>query len=130
MPTEASFPDSPEQKLVRSFDRNGCLRVPNIERRRADSRTYKMGYEIRLAAFTRRELMELRSTIRAAGMKPGKPFAKANRWIQPIYGRQAAEQFVAWLRQYSTSNTEAMTANWSSPKTTIPDKQTSKRRRQ
>ncbi len=59
-----------------------------------------MGYEIRLVAFTQRELRELRRAIRAAGLKPGKPFAKVNRWIQPIYGRDAMDQMVAWFDEF------------------------------
>ena len=98
MIANVSTHETPEQTLVRFFERNGCLRVPNIERRKTESRSYKMGYEIRLVAFTKRELTEIRRAIRAAGLKPGKPFAKVNRWVQPIYGRMATERFVALLK--------------------------------
>lgn len=94
---------SPIETLVRFFHRNGYLRRPNLERRKAESRTYKMGYEIRLVAFTKRELADLRRAIRKVGLRPGTPFVKVQRWIQPIYGRDAMDQFVAWLDEFSDS---------------------------
>lgn len=83
--------------LVCFYQRNGYLRRPNVDRRKKESRSYKMGYEIRLVANTKRELTELRRAIRQAGLKPGKAFAKVNRWVQPIYGLDALDRFVAWL---------------------------------
>jgi hypothetical protein len=84
-----------EQKLLDCYERNGCLRVPDLERRKKEPRTYKMGYEIRLVARNQSELSELRRAIRAVGFKPGKPFSKVNQWVQPIYGREAMECFIA-----------------------------------
>jgi len=91
---------TPQQTLVQYFERNGCLRRPNPDRRKTETRSYKMGYEIRFVAHTKRELAELRRAIRGAGLKPGKPFAKVNRWVQPVYGRDAMERFVAWFQSF------------------------------
>lgn len=91
--------ETPERLLASSFERNGCLRVPNPERRKNEPRSYKMGYEIRLVATSKRELRDLRRAIRACGFKPGSPFTKVNRWIQPIYGRQAMESLAELLEK-------------------------------
>ncbi len=59
-----------------------------------------MGYEIRLVANSQLELVQLQWTIRAAGLKPGNPYTKANRWVVPIYGRDTMERFVAWIEKF------------------------------
>jgi hypothetical protein len=56
-----------------------------------------MGYEIRIGAPSKRELAGVRRAISATGLQPGKPFDKRGNWVQPIYGRDAVERFVAWL---------------------------------
>ncbi len=91
--------NSPIRTLVRFHNRNGYLRRPNLDRREAESSTYKMGYEVRLVAYSEAEQAELRRAIRRAGLKPGKPFAKVNCWVQPIYGRKSMERFMKWLDQ-------------------------------
>lgn len=90
------------------------MRIPNFERRKAESRTYKMGYEIRLAISTKRELAELRRMIRAAGLKPGKPFAKETLTIQPIYGRQAMDRFMQMLSEFGDDDSQLLVAKWHS----------------
>jgi len=99
--------DSPAETLVLFYKRNGYLRHPNPDRRKAESQSYKMGYEIRLVANSKCELTILRRTIRDAGLKPGKPFAKVNRWVQPIYGRHAMERFLDWIDQYGDADNRA-----------------------
>lgn len=94
----------PSETLVRFFQRNGYLRRPNLERRKAEPRAYRKGYEIRLVANSERELAEFRRLIDAAGLKPGKPYPKENRWVQPIYGRQAMETFLAWVDQFGNGD--------------------------
>ena len=91
---------SPEAQLVEFYRRNGYMRVPNKTRRKEESRTYKMGYEIRLVAQTKRELALMRRLLRSVGLTPGKPFAKSNQWRQPIYGKSAMERFNQWIEQF------------------------------
>jgi hypothetical protein len=119
--------ETPEQTLVRFFERNGCLRRPNPERRKAEKRYYKMGYEIRLVANSPRELIELQRTIRAAGLKPGKPYAKVNRWVVPIYGRETMERFVAGLRSSASIPDESRTWNATTEESVSNTVQTSMR---
>ena len=81
-----------------------------------------MGYEIRLTATTKRELSKLRRLIRAVRLKPGKPFAKVNRSIQPIYGRQAMERFIAMLSKFGDNDSQLIAATWLNTRAKIPDK--------
>ena len=98
--------DSPTETLVRFFQRNGCLRRPNLDRRKEESANYKKGYEVRLVAFSKRELADIRRAIRKAGLKPGKPFKKVERWVQPIYGKESMEQFVGWVEEFGDTNAD------------------------
>ncbi len=84
-------------QLAEFFLRNGCMRVPDLARREKEPRTYKMGYEIRPVAQSKAELATMRRLLRAAGLKPGKPFSKAKQWCQPVYGKSAMETFRGWL---------------------------------
>lgn len=87
--------------LVELFQRNGYMRVPNIERRDEDKQSYKKGYEIRIVVRTQRELVSVRQLLRQLELKAGKPFMKANQWVQPIYGKAALERFSVWLTNFS-----------------------------
>jgi hypothetical protein len=77
--------------LAAAYQRNGCCRVPNPKRRQLENQAYKKGYEVRFSAGSDAELRRLRAMLRAVGFKPGKPYRKARRFIQPIYGRAAVE---------------------------------------
>jgi hypothetical protein len=125
---KAPLPETPEQTLVRMFERNGCLRVPNQERKKAEPRTYKMGYEIRLVAFTKREFTELQRAIRAIGLKLGKPYTNVNRWVQPIYGRPAAEYFVALLAKKGSKGSKHARAGWLKDQPALAKKKANQRR--
>jgi hypothetical protein len=87
-----------KRKLLEYFRRNGYCRVPDPKLRRKHSRTYKKGYEVRLVAFSKRELQEIRQLLRAAGIPPGAPHRKVNRWIQPVYGKEATAAFMQLFR--------------------------------
>src|SRR2546430_41842 len=82
------------RQLAASFHRNGYMRRPNPDRRKAEPHEYKKGYEIRLVADSRAELRTIRRLLRAAGFKPPSAFAKARQWRQPIYGWQAVARFL------------------------------------
>ncbi len=103
MDTKVITNEPASRTLVQFYERNGCLRQPNPNRQKKETGTYKMGYEIRLVALSKRELTEIRRAIREVGLKAGKPFAKGNRWIQPIYGRGAMDQFVAWIKHFGVA---------------------------
>lgn len=83
------------QELAAFFDRNGYVRCPNASQHEAKgSQLYKKGYEIRLVANSRNELNRIRKFLREAGFRPGAPFAKANQFGQPIYGKEAVARFL------------------------------------
>ncbi|MEZ5308565.1 MAG: hypothetical protein R2684_15580 [Pyrinomonadaceae bacterium] len=89
--------DIHRERLLALYQRNGYMRTPNEDRLKEGPQTYKKGFEIRLMARDESELKEIRNLIIAVGLNPGKPFQKANQWCQPIYGRSAFEEFLAWL---------------------------------
>jgi len=73
---------------------NGCFRAPNIARRKREGcRNYKKGYEIRFVADNKEELQKIRSLLRKAGFKTGKPYSKRSQIVQPIYGKNFYEEF-------------------------------------
>jgi hypothetical protein len=82
------------EQLAGFFRRNGYVRRPNLDRRLAAPRRYKKGYEIRLVAQTLTELQRIRRLLRAAGFEPGRAFAQAGHWRQPLYGRQPVARFL------------------------------------
>ncbi len=89
----------PEAQLAYFFYRNGCLRLPNATRRKEGSQKYKKGYELRLVAQTKNELKQIRRLLQQMGFKLGKPYQKGRQTVQPVYGKQAVEQFCNLLAQ-------------------------------
>jgi hypothetical protein len=83
--------------LKEIFTRNAYSRVPNEERRK-EGQKYKKGYEVRFVVKTEDELKELRELLKKAGLTPARPFQKAKQVIQPVYGKQAIEYFVRFLK--------------------------------
>lgn len=95
-------------ELAKRFRLNGYVRRPDPKLRAEAPDTYKKGYEVRLVADSQVELREVRRLLRAAGFEPGRPFAKANQWRQPLYGRQAVTRFLQLVGQEpSTKRGEA-----------------------
>ena len=85
-------------KLAELIPSTGCIRVPNAMRRKREGQAYKMGYEVRLPARTMADLRDLRTLLRDAGFKPGKPYRKGRGFILPLYGRETVERFRALTR--------------------------------
>ncbi|MCI0405756.1 MAG: hypothetical protein L0209_06755 [candidate division Zixibacteria bacterium] len=90
-----SHPQAASQLTI-FFRRNGYVRRQNAKRLTVEGyMAYKKGDEVRLAANSMAELKTIRRLLRQAGFKPGKPFAKARQWRQPVYGREAVARFLA-----------------------------------
>ena len=92
---ETATKESPEAMLRQFFRRGGYVRVVDRARRKEIGPLYKKGYEVRLVVKTRDELLEVRRLLRAVGFTPAATFRKHNRIVQPIYGKAAAEWFLA-----------------------------------
>jgi hypothetical protein len=75
------------------FRRNGCIRMPNLERRRKDGLGYRKGYEVRLAASSRDELKEIRAALQTVGIRGGRAYPKGRQFVQPIYGADGVKWF-------------------------------------
>jgi hypothetical protein len=76
-------------RLAEYFRRNGYVRLPSFDRRAAESRQYKKGYEVRFVANSAPELQTIRQLLKAAGFPLAKPFVHSRQWRQPLYGREA-----------------------------------------
>lgn len=81
--------------LGRYMRRNGVLRTPNMRRREGEGQRYKKGYEIRFVAFDEQELRQIQRMLLTLGIPFGRHFVKANRIVQPVYGREYVEGLCA-----------------------------------
>jgi hypothetical protein len=72
------------------------LRRQNRARVKAEGfQKYKKGNEIRLVANSAVELTEIRDLLARAGIKAGRPFKNANKFRQPVYGREQIAFFLS-----------------------------------
>lgn len=91
--------NSLESQLVKYFQRNGYFRIPDKNLRRQKGKDYKKGYEVRLVANDEKELLEINSLLTKAGFKVGKSFIKNNKFVQPIYGKDAVDKFQSFIKK-------------------------------
>jgi hypothetical protein len=76
------------------FERNGYVRIPDMGKRKdLSAARYKKGWEARLVLRSEAEIEEARRLVGKEGFVPGRPFAKAQQWVLPIYGKRAVEFF-------------------------------------
>ncbi|MFG0285249.1 MAG: hypothetical protein ACF8R7_12570 [Phycisphaerales bacterium JB039] len=69
-----------------------CIRRPNPTRRKRETHEeYKKGYEVRFSVASAAELRRLRRWLKGLGLRPGRPYDKANRKILPVYGKEAVD---------------------------------------
>lgn len=61
----------------------------------------KKGYEIRFVAKDRKELSEMKSLLKEAGLAAGKPFDKFNQFVLPVYGKEKYFRFKDMLAKQS-----------------------------
>ncbi|MBI5851031.1 MAG: hypothetical protein HZB39_08375 [Planctomycetes bacterium] len=80
-------------RLFEFFMRCSCVRQPKGERRTDEPATYKKGWEVRLVLDDLDELTEARRLLARMRLRPGRPYRKGRKWVQPIYGRRAVEAF-------------------------------------
>jgi hypothetical protein len=84
-------------RLAAYFHRNGYVRRVDAVRRAQEGQLYKKGAEVRLVAESRAELLEIRRLLKQAGFKPGRSFAKARQWRQPVYGVTEVARFLSLI---------------------------------
>jgi len=94
MNAQITIPDELTARLAEAFHCNGYIRRLNPSRRAAEGKLYKKGDEIRLVADSKRELVDLRRLLRAAGFKYGRPFRHARQYRLPVYGRRQVARFL------------------------------------
>jgi hypothetical protein len=86
-----------QSELAAAYRRNGVLRLPDQERRARKGPSYHKGYEIRLVAFSRKELQRVRRLLREEGYPVSRAFAKVHRLVQPLYGKEVVERFLGMV---------------------------------
>jgi len=79
------------------FERCGYLRRYDPERRAREGQGYKKGFEVRFVLESKAALPVLRRLLTAAELRPGKPFRKHRRIVQPVYGAKTVEWFESRL---------------------------------
>jgi hypothetical protein len=98
-------------ELMGFYTRNGCLRAPNKERQKLEGGYYKHGYEVRLVAKNRAELLKIRSLLRIAGFEVGRPFKKRSQTILPIYGKESYFTFLELLSRFKRQKARSKVAS-------------------
>jgi hypothetical protein len=80
-----------EKQLAFYFHRNGYVRVPDQRRKKKESGSYKMGYETRFVAKSKKEVATMIRLLKQLDFSPGMPYAKVAQWCIPLYGQVALE---------------------------------------
>ncbi len=94
VPTRASRPAA---GLVATFLRCGYVRRFAPVLRKQLGQRYKKGYEVRLLLASQEQVREVRRWLEEVGLRPGRPFRKHRRLVQPVYGKAALDWFLARL---------------------------------
>lgn len=95
---EKALPAKIAEQLAAFFNRNGYVRKQNTKRLNKEGYMgYKKGDEVRLVVATKAELATVKRLLKAAGIKHGKPFAKARQIAVPIYGRDQVARFLKMI---------------------------------
>jgi hypothetical protein len=89
-----AVPQEVVAQLKDLYERQGYIRGQKTARRNPGSRAYHKGYEARFIAHSLKELREVRRILKAAKLKPGRPFKKGNQWRQPVYGADQIERLL------------------------------------
>jgi len=82
------------------FARNGCLRLPDAQRRKLEKQQYHAGYELRLVVSDEKELNLTRACLQTIELYPGREFAKGNKFVFPIYGKSNVERFCGLVKEF------------------------------
>jgi hypothetical protein len=85
-------------QLASMFARNGCIRIPDVRRRKKERQKYHAGYEVRLVALDSEELSLATACVRALGLRRGSAFVKGSRTVLPLYGKDQVEKFCGFVR--------------------------------
>ncbi len=82
------------KQLADRFHASGYVRWQDAEQKKERGRKYKKGNEVRLVAGTKKELAKIHRLLVKLGFRPGRPFAKDNKYRLPLYGKTAVARFL------------------------------------
>jgi hypothetical protein len=91
-------------QLNDAFLRNGYWRGKPDPRRKPGTHR---GYEARFSAGSAAERDAILRLLRAAGIKPGRPFAKGPSWRVPVYGKAQVQVLLDAFRRLRETGTRA-----------------------
>lgn len=86
------------EAVVALLRAGSCVRAPSKTRLKEESyREYKKGWEVRFYADSKEHAARIGRTLGRAGLAAGRPYQKsADRWILPLYGREAVAELLQW----------------------------------
>jgi hypothetical protein len=82
------------EHLLQLFDRAGRARVPDERRRSTTGAADHKGWEVRIRARDEDEADDIRYLLEVVGLKAGRPYAAARRFVVPVYGEAAVTWFL------------------------------------
>lgn len=88
--------DAMDRVLAREYGYRVTLRVPDVARRKSD-RAYKKGWEARIPVDGVENLTDLLQRLTKHGVSAGKPYAKSNQTIVPVYGKARVQKLLRLL---------------------------------
>lgn len=74
---------------IRSFDAK--------KRKKLSSQVYKKGYEARITCASAKKAKDIVKTLKQIGIVAGKPFAKGNSSMVPVYGKEQVETLAGMM---------------------------------
>ena len=96
--SHSPVPRATAARLAAIFAEGGYVRRFAADKRsRLGPATYKKGFEVRLIVASQEALREVRHLLGAAHLRAGKPYRKHSRLVQPVYGKDALDWFLALL---------------------------------
>lgn len=87
--------DDPATRLRQRFHACGYVRSKDEGKAQDLAGKYRKGWEVRLVLRNDEDVQRTRRLIEQVGLKPGRPFLKSGRPVQPIYGKAAVDWFRA-----------------------------------
>jgi hypothetical protein len=87
------------------YTRSGYIRRPRDEYRYLHSE--RMDWEVRFLLQSKRELRQLQQLLEQAGFLVDEPFRRFRLHMQPLYGQETVEQFMALARDPPRSSAGA-----------------------
>lgn len=89
------------EALLHYFNNGGYVRWQNLERLETESyKKFKKGHECRFVASSMAEVRQIRTLLRRAGFRYGRPYKKGNQIVLPLYGCLQVIEFLSFIGRH------------------------------